>query len=89
MSDNQYLTDKELDHNYDAFKEALPELLVKHPGRYVIVRDAKVLDAYDTVRDAHLAGWRQFNDDRFSVQEVTDEPAYLGIFSHSADFRNS
>jgi hypothetical protein len=51
----------------------------------VIVRDAKVLDAFDTSRDAYIFGWRQFQDDLFSVQEVTDQPVYLGIFSHALD----
>ncbi len=82
MPKQRYLTDEELDKNYNAFSAALPELLKNHAGRYVIVRDEKVLDAYDTIRDAHLAGWRLFNDDLFSVQEVTDEPVYLGVLSH-------
>jgi hypothetical protein len=83
----QFLSDEELDRNYDAFKAALPQLMTRHAGRFVIVRNEEILDAYDTIRDAHLAGWRLFNDDRFSVQEVTDEPAYLGIYSHVLDIR--
>jgi hypothetical protein len=83
MPSNRYLSDAELDLNYEAFKAALPELIKKHKGRFAIIRDANVLDAFDTSRDAFVCGWRLFGDDLFSVQEVTDEPVYLGIFSHA------
>lgn len=83
MALNRYLSDAELDRNYDAFKSALPELMRKHKGKFAIVRDAKVLDLFETSKDAFVCGWRLFGDDLFSVQEVTDEPVYLGIFSHA------
>lgn len=86
---SKFLTDEELDRNYDAFQAALPGLIRQHRGRFVVIRDAQVMDAYDTVRDAHLAGWRLYQDNLFSVQEVTDEPAHLGIFSHVLDFRQA
>lgn len=89
MDQRKNMTDTELDGNFDAFRAALPSLLDQHRGRFVIVRDRAVLDAYDTLRDAHLAGWRQFGDDRFSVQEVTDQPAYLGLVSHVIGRRTS
>jgi hypothetical protein len=84
---SRHLTDEELDRNYDAFKAALPELMAHNRGRYAIVRNGSVLDLFDTSRDAYLCGWRLFDDELFSVQEVTDEPVYLGIFSHAVAIR--
>lgn len=86
MTCQQYLTDDELDRNYDAFKAVLPKLLQRNRGRFAIVRDGEVKDLFDTSRDAFIFGWRQFKDDCFSIQEITDEPVYLGIFSHALDF---
>lgn len=86
MAEKQFLTDEELDRNYDAFKAALPELIKTDAGKFVIVREGKLGDVYPTRLDAHRAGWREFNDDLFSVQEITDEPVYLGIYSHVLDF---
>jgi hypothetical protein len=85
MPEKRFLTDKELDRNYDAFKGVLPDILREHRGAYVIVRDGKVLDIYQTMKDAYQAGWRQFQDDLFSVQEITDEVVDLGYFSHVDD----
>lgn len=89
MTSRRYLTDDELDRNYDAFKAVLPNLLPRNRGRFAVVRDGEVNDLFDTSRDAFIFGWRHYKDDRFSVQEVTDEPVYLGIFSHAIDIGNS
>jgi hypothetical protein len=89
MASQQFLTDDELDQNYVAFKAALPDLLPWNRGRFVVVREGDVKDLFDTSRDAFIFGWRHYKDDRFSVQEVTDEPVYLGIFSHAVDRGNS
>jgi hypothetical protein len=86
MAETRYLTDAELDRNYDAFKAALPKIIASHRGRHAVVRDATVVDIFDTRRDAYIFGWRMYDDDLFSVQEVTDEPVYLGIYSHAFDF---
>ncbi len=83
MAAESLLSDEELDRNFEALKKALPVLLPAHRGKFAIVRNGEVGDICDTVAEAHGAGWRLYGDDRFSVQEVTDEPVYLGIFSHA------
>lgn len=85
MPEQRYLTDEELDRNYDAFKAKLPELLREHRNCFAVVRKAVVTGVYDTMKDAYQAGWRKFQDDLFSVQEITDEIVDLGYFSHVDD----
>lgn len=83
----RFLTDEELDRNYDAFKAALPEIIDQFRDAYALVRDGSVLSIYDTMKDAYQAGWRRFGDDLFSVQKVTDEVVNLGYFSYVDDSR--
>jgi hypothetical protein len=76
------LSDEELDRNDAAFRAVLPELLKIHRGKFVVIRDGALLDAFESCRDAYVFGWSKYEDERFSVQNVTDEPIYSGIFSY-------
>jgi hypothetical protein len=73
----------EIDKNYEAFRQKLPELLVTHAGKFALMRDAEIVEFFDTVRDAFVTGQKLFSDQRFSVQEVTDAAIDLGFFSHA------
>lgn len=73
----------EVDQNFEAFKAILPEILDAHRGKFALMRDQKILDYFDTARDAFLAARGQSADNRFSIQEVTDEQLDLGYFSHA------
>lgn len=74
---------KAIDRNYEAFKGLLPGLLETHPGKFVVMRDGKVIETFDTVRDAMVFGTKKFDDGLFSVQEITDTAVDLGFFSHA------
>ena len=78
---------EEVDRNYEAFKKALPELLKSDAGRTALIRGGKVVACFDTARDAIEAGRKLFEDQRFSIQEVTERLVDLGYFSHAGALR--
>ena len=67
--------------NYAAFLAQLPALLVTHRGQWALMRHTEILGFFATARDAALAGELLCRGRRFSVHEVTDTPADLGVFS--------
>ena len=75
----------EVDQNFDAFQRIVGELLTEHRDRYALMRDAKIVEFFDTPGDAYREGMCRFDDEIFSIQEVTDQPIDLGFFSHVAN----
>lgn len=75
----------EVDANYDFFQRNLGLLLKEHRDKYVLLRQQKIIDYFDDVGDAYRAGLNRFSDGIFSIQEITDEPIDLGIFSHAGN----
>jgi hypothetical protein len=74
----------EVERNYAAFVKELPALLPTHRGKFALMRERKIVQYFDTARDAHVAGAELYKaDGLYSVQEVTDVPADLGYFSHA------
>lgn len=74
---------REVDANYQAFLDLLPSLLESDPGSFVLMRQRKTVQLFDTLGDAAAAGHLKFDDGLFSVQEVTEQVADLGYFSHA------
>ena len=74
-------TQQTVDENYAAFEKELPELMLRHPGRFALMRNAGIVDFFDTARDAVIAGEHLYEDDEFSIQEVTLTPVNLGRYS--------
>lgn len=77
----------EVDRNFDAFMDELPQMLSAHRGQYVLLRDQKPIGFYADAGSALGAGKREFADGLYSIQEVTDRPADLGFFSHAINSR--
>ncbi len=71
----------EIDRNYEAFLEILPELMESNPGRFAVMSGKRLVDVYDTSQAAFIAGTADCGEGRFSVQEITAEPLSLGWFS--------
>jgi hypothetical protein len=69
--------------NYKSFVDKLPSLLALHRGEFALMRDGEIVDFFDTVRDAYVAGQKLFGVDGFSIQEVVDRPVDLGYFSYA------
>jgi hypothetical protein len=73
----------EVEGNYRAFREMLPELLKTHAGKFAVMRQGKIEVFFDTARDAMVHATRAYPDGKFSVQEVTDTVVDFGWFSHA------
>ena len=73
---------REVDANFQAFEEQLPELLKRYAGKHALMKDCKVVEIFDTDLDAMRAGYRLFEDGIFSVQKISREIIDLGFVSH-------
>ena len=78
---------EEVERNYRAFRKRLPDILREHRNKFALMRDAEIVDFFDTGRDAFVAGSNMYSDGRFSIQEVTDQPVDLGYLSHAGTLR--
>jgi hypothetical protein len=78
---------KQVEANFAAFQQRLPDLLPSHHGKFALMHDSEIVEFYDTARDAFLTGQRLFPDGLFSVQEVIDLPVDLGFYSHAVPGR--
>ena len=76
---------KAVDRNYEAFRKQLPGLLETNQGQFALLHHGEIIKFFDTVREAVLYGQDNFDDDLYSVQEVTDTACDLGWFSHAVD----
>jgi hypothetical protein len=77
-------TRRQVEANYRAFQEKLPSISATHRGKFALMRDGQIIEFFDTVRDAYVAGQKLFQQDQlFSVQEVIETPVDLGFFSHA------
>jgi len=72
-----------VDRNFEAFQKELPALLKAHRGRYALLRDEKIVELFDSIRDALIYARDNYPDEAYSVQRVTDAPEDLGHFSHA------
>jgi hypothetical protein len=86
MSDIGAKRQAEIDANYKAFLKLLPNLMEKHAGKFVIMRDKEVVDFFDTARDAIIHATRTYDDGLFSVQEIIQSSTDLGWFSHAPHY---
>jgi hypothetical protein len=75
----------EIDRNLAKFLELLPEISREHPGKWALLKDASIIDFYDSAMDAQIAGNNRFDDQLFSIQPVTEEVEMLGYFSYAVD----
>ena len=74
---------QEVEKNFDFFMSVMPEYTESHGGRYALLRHKKIIDFYDTIRDAYTTGERNYNDGLFSIQQVNPRPVDLGAYSHA------
>lgn len=72
-----------IDRNFEAFQKELPALLATHRDKYALLHDEKVVEFFDSVRDALIYGRDHYPNEDYSVQKVTDASEDLGYFSHA------
>jgi hypothetical protein len=77
------LHDQHIRENYEAFMAQLPHLVLTQRGKFALMHNKKIIEFFDTARDAYIAGQQLFPEHVFSVQEVTETPVDLGFFSHA------
>lgn len=75
--------DNFLKENYEYFKTILPEIIGQYAGKFALIRNKKIINYYDTARDAYTSGKLMFQDEKFSVQEVINKVIDLGYYSHA------
>ena len=73
----------EIDSNFDAFQRQLYASLAAHRGEFALMRHGQIIDFFERPGTALVAGRERFPDAIFSIQEVSDEPIDLGVWSHT------
>ncbi|WP_299423511.1 hypothetical protein [Sphingomonas bacterium] len=73
----------EIDRNYEAFLEQLPEILPQHRGQYAVMHDRNIVAYCGNALAAMIEGVKRFGEGRFSVQEVTTDRDNLGFYSYA------
>lgn len=79
----QEICETEVDLNFDAFRGMLPDLLQRAPGKYALLHQKKLIELFDSSLAAFIAGARQFGEEQYSVQEVTQQSDNLGFYSYA------
>jgi hypothetical protein len=64
----------------------LTSLLPEHRDQVALMRDERIVGFFDTAHEALKAAYERFPDEIFSIQDVADEPLYLG-YCTDADHR--
>ena len=62
-----------LDREFKTFQENLPSLVEAHKGKFVLIKDDKIIDIFDNELDAVKQGNELFKDSHFLVNEITGE----------------
>lgn len=75
--------DTEIQVNYEKFERLLPELMKTHPSQHALMRGGEIVQIYRSVEDAVRTGCSFYEDGLFSVQEITQTPIDLGVFSRA------
>jgi hypothetical protein len=78
-----------VDLNYEAFTAKHAQLLANFRGKFALLRDGEIVELFTTLRDAHLAAKRRYDDDLYSIQEITDAPVDLTYLGRVLDTRSA
>jgi len=74
----------EVDRNFAAFQQRLPELLKTHPGKFAVMHNGEIVEFFDTLGDAaRFARSRFGGPGSFSIQEVTSRNVNLGCHAYA------
>jgi hypothetical protein len=73
---------QEIEQNLAFFLKELPTLLATHRGKFALLRHQQIINYFDTPQDAVTAA-KQYDDQLYSIQQVTDTAVNLGYFSYA------
>ncbi len=69
-------TEENLAKNHEFAKKNLKDLLEKFPNKFVLINDQKIIDVYDTLKEAAENGFKRFGyDSGLCIYEAV-EPGY-------------
>ena len=77
--------EQEIDQNFDFFQRNLKRYLKDHRGQFALLRSRRIVDFFDGPGEAFREGLARFPDEMFSIQEVEDRPAEMGLMSLALD----
>lgn len=75
----------EIDRNYDFFQRNLSRYMQEHKGKFALLKNADLIGFFPGPGEAYRAGLDRFSDEIFSIQEVDDRPAEMGMMSLALD----
>ena len=64
--------------SFEAFQKCLPDLMARHAGKFALIRSGRIVEFFDTPRDALIFARVQYKDDLYCVQETTGQVADPG-----------
>lgn len=70
---------KEVDTNYQFFKKELNRISSQYNNKYILLKNAQVVESFDTIDDAIKYAKTKFEDGLYSIQNINDVPANLGF----------
>ena len=74
---------KEIDKNYEFFLKELPNIFSLYSNKYVLLKNAEIIDYFDTLDDAIKYAKMRFEDGLYSIQKVNEPPVNLGYIGSS------
>ena len=71
----------EIQKNYEVFsREKFSE---DDTGKFVVLKDAKIIVTMDTIEDAVKFSEKTFKDELYSIQEINPQKLDLGLISYA------
>ena len=75
-----------VDENFEAFQQLLPKIVHSQGGKFALMRNAEVVEFFDSAGDAMIYGRKEYPDGLFSIQQVRESIVDLGYFSHAVHY---
>ncbi|MEQ9450469.1 MAG: hypothetical protein RJQ07_02695 [Pseudomonadales bacterium] len=81
--------EQEVDANFESFVRQIPKLLNEHAeGQFALIRHQSIVRVFKSAGDAVRYGKAEYEDNIFSVQEITAKLLDLGYFSHGGPYKD-
>ena len=78
----------EIKENFEAFQKLLPSIEQRYIGKFAVLRQKEIIDYFDSMSDAAKYAEAKYEDDLYSIQQVSSRIVDLGYFSHVGTMAN-
>ena len=76
------MSQDQISANYEAYvAKYRGDLERDHNGKVALIRNGELIEVHDNYDDAYWHGIDEFGLGDFSIQEIGDQPAQLGVLS--------